>query len=42
MAKFLREGQSEYLVDLVVNHQVKSIWLVALTTAVTPQGNRVV
>ena len=41
MAKFLREGESEYLVDSAANHQVKSIWLVALTTAVSLQGNRV-
>ena len=34
--------QLEYLVDLVVNHQVKSVWLVVLTTAVSPWGNRVV
>ena len=40
--KFLREGELEYLVDSVANQQTKSIWLVALTTAVSPRGNRVV
>ena len=39
MAKFLREGESEYLVDLVMNHQVKNVWLVTLTTAVSLRGN---
>ena len=28
--------------DLVTNHQVKSVWLVALTPAVSLRGNRVV
>ena len=28
--------------DSVTNHQVKSVWLVTLTTAVSPRGNRVV
>ena len=35
-------AESEYSVDSVANHQVKSIWLVASTTAVSPRGNRVV
>ena len=34
--------QLEYLVDSLVNHQMKIIWLVALTTEVSLQGNRVV
>ena len=36
-----RGSESEYLVDLVANHQTKSVWLVALTTAVSLRGNRV-
>ena len=28
--------------DLVANHQVKNVWLVAFTTAVSPRGNIVV
>ena len=36
-----RENRS-ILVDSVANHQTKSIWLVALTTEVSPRGNRVV
>ena len=36
------EEESEYLMDSVANHQTKSIWLVTLTTAVSPWGNRVV
>ena len=35
-------NQLEYLVYSVANHQTKNIWLVALTTAVSPRGNRVV
>ena len=36
-----QQEESEYLVDSVANHQVKSVWLVTLTTAVSLQGNRV-